>query len=376
MGKKNLLIASDCFLPRWDGIARFLLEIIPYLTRYYNVTVMAPKFEGKMRRIPKIRLVRFRLGIITLGDYRAAVPNKKTIIQEVKKADIIFTQTIGPIGKNTIEIAKKHKKKVVAYTHSIEWELVPHSAGYITLKSLFNKIALRIAKRLYGKCDLLMVPSLEISELLGWQGIRTKKVIVPLGTNTEEFVPPRDKAKAKELIKINPKDTVIGFSGRLGREKDIPTLYRAFRRLEKKYSNLSLLVVGKGVSELKRMLKRRKNIMLVEFTNNIVPYLQAMDIYVLPSLTETTSISTLEAMSCGLPVIVTPVGSLPGYIQNNYNGIFFPKRDPYRLEKKLSRLINNPGLRKTIGDNARKTVKEKFSWENTFKEMKKVFESL
>ena len=116
--------------------------------------------------------------------------------------------------------------------------------------------------------------------------------------------------------------------------------------------------------------------MLVEFTNNIVPYLQAMDIYVLPSLTETTSISTLEAMSCGLPVIVTPVGSLPGYIQNNYNGIFFPKRDPYRLEKKLSRLINNPGLRKTIGDNARKTVKEKFSWENTFKEMKKVFESL
>jgi len=47
----------------------------------------------------------------------------------------------------------------------------------------------------------------------------------------------------------------------------------------------------------------------------------------LPSLTETSSISTLEAMSCGLPVIATPVGSIPDYIYNRKNGLIFEKKD-------------------------------------------------
>ncbi len=376
MKKKNLLIATDCFLPRWDGVARFLSEIIPQLSKDYNITVLAPKFEGEIRGFPDVKIIRFKLGFIKMGDYRAAFPDKQIIKKEVSKANIIFTQTIGPIGKATIEVAKKRRKPIIAYIHSIEWELVPHSSGFAILKSVLNKVTLIIARRLYSKCRLLLVPSLEISELLSWQRIKTEKKIVPLGTNTEIFCPPESKDKAKKLLNINPKKTVIGFTGRLGREKDIPTLYRAFIRLEKKFPNLILLVIGKGVIEIKLMLSRRSNIINVEYTNNIKRYLQAMDIYVLPSLTETTSISTLEAMSTGLPVVVTRVGSLPSYIRNNYNGFFFQKKQPYFLEKKLSILLKNPELRKKMGENARKTVVENFSWSKTVKDIKAAIESV
>ncbi len=376
MEKKNLLIATDNFLPRWDGISRFLLEIIPPLSKKYRITVIAPKFPGKYENILNIKLIRFPLGRITFGDYTVCVVNKRTIKREVKNTDVIFSQTIGPIGDTTIKIAKKYQKPIVAYTHSVEWELVPNSIKNTLLKTPVNILTKLIAKRLYNKCNLLLVPSLEIAEILSWQGIKTKKKIVSLGTDSNKFVPPQNKAKAKERLKIDPKNIVIGFTGRLGREKDLPTLYRAFRRLEKRYPNLVLLLVGKGVEDLKRLFKKRKNIILIEYTNNILPYLQAMDIYVLPSLTETTSISTLEAMSTSLPVIVTPVGSLPGYIKNNYNGMFFPKKEPYFLEKKLIRLIQNPELRKKLGENARKTVIEKFSWENAIKGIEEAIEEI
>jgi len=376
MEKKNLLIASDNFLPRWDGIARFLSEIIPPLSKKYKITVIAPKFPGKFKNILNIKLIRFPLGRITFGDYTACVVNKRIIKQEVKNADVIFSQTIGPIGDSAIKIAKKYKKPILAYKHAIEWELVPNSIKNSLIKTPLNVLTKLIAKRLYNKCDILLVPSLEIAEILSYHGIKTKKKIVSMGTDSNKFVPSQNKSKAKELINIGPENIVIGFTGRLGREKDLPTLYRAFRRLEKRYPNIVLLIIGKGVEDLKRLFKKRKNMLLVEYTNNILPYLQAMDIYVLPSLTETTSISTLEAMSTALPVIVTPVGSLPGYIKNNYNGMFFPKKEPYFLVKKLSRLIEHPEIRKKLGENARKTIIEKFSWENTIKEIEETLEEI
>ena len=85
----------------------------------------------------------------------------------------------------------------------------------------------------------------------------------------------------------------------------------------------------------------QKNIILTGSKDNVVPYLQAMDIYVLPSLTETTSISTLEAMSCGLPVVVTPVGYVKNYIHDGKNGLFFPKKNSGILARKINELIKD-----------------------------------
>jgi len=93
----------------------------------------------------------------------------------------------------------------------------------------------------------------------------------------------------------------------------------------------------------------------------------------LPSLTETTSLSTLEAMACGLPVIVSNVGCLREYIKEKYNGLLFPKNNSYVLYEKLKFLIENPSLREEIGKNARKTT-ENFSWEKTILRIKKVFD--
>ena len=124
------------------------------------------------------------------------------------------------------------------------------------------------------------------------------------------------------------------------------------------------------------MFKSTPNIKHIKSTDNIVQFLQAIDIYVLPSLTETTSLSTLEAMSCGCAVLSTRVGLVKKYIKNKVNGSFFPKGNSHVLGLKLRWLIENPIIREKFGINARETIEKKFNWEKTEVEIMDALKSL
>jgi len=367
--KKRLLISTDNFLPRWDGIARVLLEIIPRLSRDYDITVVAPKFPGTAPSFKGVKIVRIPLSGMQFGDYPPAKFERKRIEGIVNENDVVFNQTIGPIGISTILAAKKHKIPVVSYIHSIEWELFSKALKRFR-KTVYHATRL-IARCCYNRCSLLIIPSEDVARVLKENKIKTKTMVVHLGTDVAKFIPPIDRKKAKRSIGINPRYIVIGFCGRIGREKDILTLYSAFTKLSAFYSNIILLIVGSGLKETEEALLRHKNIVLTGSKDNVVPYLQAMDIYVLPSLTETTSISTLEAMACGLAVVVTPVGYVRHYIQEGKNGLFFPKRNSAILARKINDLLKSEKLRQRLGNAARKTVVKLFNWDKTFKGIEK-----
>lgn len=371
----RILIATDSFLPRWDGVARFLDEIIPRLSKNHQISVLAPEFKGEFKGYDNVVISRFKASVIRLADYNLSFPSRKVIREYVKDADLVWTQTIGPVGAFAILEAKKQNKPVIAYIHSIEWELFTKSLNLIApLEKLVYSFVKRYARFLYNKCDLILVPSKEVAEIFKLNGISSQKKILHLGTNTSKFVPAIDKIRAKEHLSINPKKKVVGFAGRIGKEKDLITLYRAFARLQKKRSDIVLMVVGQDFAGVTNFFKEKENVMVVGQTSNIIPYFQAMDIYVLPSLTETTSLSTIEAMSCGIPVVVTRVGYVGEYVKDGLNGFFFPKKDSYTLSRLIEALLDNEILRKRIGNNARHTVIQQFSWEATIKQLKEVFE--
>ncbi len=361
--KKKLLIATDCFLPRWDGVSRFLYELLPYLCEQFEVTVLAPEFPGELPPLPVINLIRFPIIDFEFGDIQFSSLHYFAIKKVVAEHDLIFTQTIGPIGAITILAAKAKKKHIVSYIHSIDWELTTKSIG--KFKHFINIITKSYARFLYRKCDLLLMPFHELQELYRVNGINTKSKVIFLGTDTAHFKPPISRGEAKQKLGINPDTIVLGFVGRLAREKNLITLYRAFRIIEKKHENIKLLVVGKGIKELDKEFSSDKNVMMVGATDDVLQYLHAMDVYVLPSLTETTSLSTVEAMATGLPVIATPVGYVKYYIKEKHNGMFFPFRNSLVLSLKLDILIRNAETRQQLGKNARETAVKLFSFEKT-----------
>ncbi|PIN76449.1 hypothetical protein COV22_00400, partial [Candidatus Woesearchaeota archaeon CG10_big_fil_rev_8_21_14_0_10_47_5] len=207
----------------------------------------------------------------------------------------------------------------------------------------------------------------ETAELMRSIGIHTKMKVVHLGTDTHRFRPPANKGEAKKAIGFSPEDQIVGYCGRISREKNPITLYRAFAMLTKKRAGLKLLIVGDGPANLKSFLTGRQGIVISGIKGDVVPYLQAMDVYALASLTETTSLSTLEAMACGVPPICTPVGYIKAYIKGGFNGYTFPKGDWYALARIIDRLLSDKSLRERIGVNARETVVKRFSWDQTLK---------
>ena len=372
MQKKKLLIASDCFLPRWDGIARFLAELIPKIKEDYEVTVVAPDFNGSRINIPGVRILRIPVHKFTWGDFPPAKFKFRIIKKLVKENDLVFGQSIGPVGALAILYAKRFNKPMISFIHSIEWELVPKSASRFMF--FMSNVVKRIARWLYNKTSLLLVPSQDTASMLKSAGIGTKMEIVHLGVDTLKFFPAKSKEEAKENVGIEPKYIVIGFSGRVGREKDLGTLYRAFSIVRKKHENARLLIVGKGL-ELKDIFDSLDDIIHIPISNKVQDYLRAMDIFVLPSLTETSSLATMEAMACGLPVIATDVGHVKYYIRDGKNGYIFPKKDYETLARKLEKLIVNESLRKGIGLMARKTIETKYPWEKTVEEIKKCLDT-
>lgn len=380
--KKKLLIATDGFPPRWDGIARFLSEVIPKIKDNFDITVIAPissDFEDHIDRPEGYTLIRVPTHNWRFGDYypaRFKRKSRKIIKTAVQESDFVWVHSVMPIGVMAIHQARKHNKPCIAYIHVIDWDIVLKSLKiFKPLRYLAAWLVKIHARHWYNKCSILIVPSIDVANLLTDKGIKTQKTVVHLGTNVDRFTPPDSKDSAKIRIGIEPHKQVIGFIGRMSREKDISTLYRAFYQLSKKRKNLLLLLVGAGLAEITDPLKDKPNIIVTGQKNNVVPYFQAMDVYVLPSLTETTSLSTLEAMSCGLTVISTRVGFVKKYIKDKYNGLFFPAGNSFVLRKKIENVLDDDKQREILGHNARKTVMLNFSWNKTIEEIENILNS-
>ncbi len=370
--QKKLLIVTDTYFPKKDGVIIFLKKIIPSIQNL-EITVLAPRFKEDQKPIKNSELVTIPISNrFKLADYpsiKFSRENLRKIKRYVQEADVLFVQDVGPLGALSIRYAYKLKKPIVSYVHQITWEQLANviSTGWVMNSLTF--IFRRFVKRLYNKCDLLIVPYKSLALDLRNRGILTKEAVIKLGVSSDIFAPPENKAEAKKAVGIDPFSVVIGYCGRISKEKDTNTLRRAYSRLKDDYQKIYLLIIGGGSKEEVEKFRELRDVKITGFISNVPQYLQAIDIFVMPSLTETTSLATVEAMSAGLAVISTKVGYIKEYIMSRQNGLFFPKKDDYILRKKLEMLIKDKRQRQFLGENARKTVVERFRWDKTVREI-------
>lgn len=365
---KRLLIATDNFLPRHDGVVRFLIETLPFLKKRFSITLIVPQYKGKTIDIPGVRLVYIPTTKHFAGDFPVPKFHPMTILKTVRKADVVFTQTLGPIGATALFFAHTLRKPTASFIHSLEWELFIQAKEFGAKRAFIASWTKRFVKFLFRKNQLLIIPSQRIADALGWQGIHTPKRVVHLAVDANRFAPSKDvqlRHQERKRLGIADDEIVIGYHGRLANEKDLPTLLRAFVRLRNRYSQCRLLVVGSGIPRLEALFKDQPGVIHIPATNDVEHYLRLMDVYCLPSLTETTSLSTLEAMSTGLAVVATRVGFVKDYIQDGTNGLFFKMKDSHDLATQLERLCTQPSLRHRLGTQARMSVTRQFNWAHT-----------
>jgi glycosyltransferase involved in cell wall biosynthesis len=127
------------------------------------------------------------------------------------------------------------------------------------------------------------------------------------------------------------------------------------------FPDTHLMIVGTGPEEAHL---RQMPVPGVQFTGQVddtIPYLQAADLFVLPSATEGLSNAMLEALSTGLPVLATSVGGTPDVILHDVNGYLIPPDDLEALKSGLLALLADESLRARLGREARQSIRQKFS---------------
>lgn len=379
---RRVLVVVDNFFPKHDGVMRFIEEVVPPLAKDFKITILAANYDGKKFKtwngIPIFKFLVFR-GIKIL-DYSPVLPNPFVVWREVKKSDVIFVQTITSAYTVPLSIifGRLQRKKIVCYFHQKGWEqyyIHTRRKWGTKIAGMSEKVVKFISKFYGNMCDLFLISSEEMVSVLEKVGIRTKAEIVGLGVDIKEFKPARIKAKSKQKVDIDKKKFVIGYCGRVSYDKDIDTLVSAFNLFKEKHKNAMLLLVGDG-DKAHDMLKDTHSIYLTGFVENVADYYKAMDIFVLPSLTETTGLVLPEAMASGVACITTPVGFAQTHVSKGYNALLFGPKDVEGLVEQMELLYKDKKLRKHLARNARKTIEEGFTWNKTIKDLKRILKEV
>jgi len=369
--KPKLLIAVDTYYPKIDGTLKFVEEFVKRANKDFDYHLLVPNFQKKKDK-KDITFLDVSKIIVSSGyaSIKISYKNIKKIKKAVKETDLVFAQGPALISFFALLLSKLYKKKCVGYMHINLWAFFDKFLVSLPSKILYH-ILRPLAKHYLNACSLIMIPYPQLREELEERGVKTEIKVARLGVDIEKFSPTNKKNYYKKKVGIDENKFVIGYVGRISKEKNIDILLKAFERIESKQQS-HLLIVGDGPKEQVKPFKKKKNCTVTGFVNNVQDYLKAVDLFVMPSHTETTSLATLEAMSTGLPVIASKVGFMNSYIVRNHNGIFFPRNSDSLLAIKIEKLMENQELRKKLGQNARKTIAYSFSWERSINRIKRL----
>jgi len=242
-----------------------------------------------------------------------------------------------------------------------------------------------LRRTFYSFCDTVFAVSRELQDYHRKQGwFPAERIqVIPNGVDTRVFAPSlKTRQRARDRFNFPAESIVLGTVGRMVRIKDQRTLLHAAEQLVQCNLNIRVLLVGGG-SELEQLrsyvraspfLERR--VTFVEPSLHVSDIFQAMDIFILPSISEGMSNTLLEAMSSGLACLATAVGGNPEIIEEGRSGFLFAPANVTKLSELLKMLIRQSDLRKQLATAARDRAVACFSLDRMMQDYTKLYSEL
>ncbi|RJQ43497.1 MAG: glycosyltransferase [Nitrospiraceae bacterium] len=224
----------------------------------------------------------------------------------------------------------------------------------------------------------------ELEKCHSYLGLRNKAVVVPNGIDISEFtsLPSPDILKARYPALSNKK--VILFLGRISWKKGLDVLVKAFASVKKRRDDVHLLIAGNDeggyVKKVRKWLKDEGISKDATFTGLLegsakLEAFAGSDLFVLPSYSENFGMAVIEAMACGLPVIISDQVGIYREVINAEAGVVISP-DATELAKALANMLDDPDNNIKFKENSRKLVSERFTWDKISGQMMQIYESM
>ncbi|MEG2915673.1 MAG: glycosyltransferase [Oscillospiraceae bacterium] len=284
--------------------------------------------ENNILHCPATKLKKFY-------SYSVAPPISRTRLKMIENfnPDIIHIHNEFGIGLSGFRAAKILRVPLVYTLHTMYDEYL-----YYVVPSKFVNAVKRIShkyfKLLGEKAQAITGPSKKCEEYFNLVGVHKTVHVIPNAVELDSFMPENisDDSKKAFREKYNiPDDKMIAcFVGRLGREKSVDVLLDYWSKSISDSDNIHLVIIGDGPvkNELEQQAKNLKIDNMITFTGaiehtDLPPYLASCDIYITASLSDTNSISMLEGMATGLPVLQRLDELNEDQVINGKNGFVF-----------------------------------------------------
>lgn len=200
------------------------------------------------------------------------------------------------------------------------------------------------------------------------QKIPASKVrVIPNGVDLAKLACPRPHPFIlRRQLNIPPDADLVGTFAVFKPRKGLAYLLQAARSVVLVHPHVHFVLAGDGPERaaLEREVVRLglgRQVHLLGFRHDAVALMDALDLYVLPSLYEGMPRSVLEAMGLGKAVIVTDIGGSREAVVHNVTGLIVPPQDSDRLAEAICRMIESPTLRKSMGEKGRQVVETRLN---------------
>ena len=189
--------------------------------------------------------------------------------------------------------------------------------------------------------------------------------LIPNGVDGEKF-----KIQNSKVRSSRKNQKIVITTSRLVKKNGIDVLIRAMKEVKKSISGAECWILGDGpergaLEKLSLSLGLGESVQLLgSIPHEEVPnYLCKADVFVRPSRSEGMGNSFVESLSCGVPIIGTPVGGIPDIIEDGVTGLFARPEDPGDLAQKILRLLRDRKLQNRIAVRGQDMVRDRFSWD-------------
>jgi len=292
--------------------------------------------------------------------------------------------------KNIIQLIKQNRIDLI---HSHTWGTdfygywaskilgIPMISTIHNRYYIFEKWSRKLSYKVFiSQIKKIVAVSKDIQDLLREKlKLSPQKVrLIYNGIDTHKFENKMDLEPLRKELNLREKELILGNVGNLREVKDHHTLILSFHKVASFFPQAKLLIVGEG--ELKiRLIKLcaelglENRVLFLGHREDVNLLLGLMDLFILSSHSEGCSISVLEAMASGKPVVATRVGGNPELVLEGKTGFLVPPAEPEKLAEKTIFLLRNEDLRVKMGDEGRKRVNEKFSLETMLKNYEELY---
>ena len=326
----------------------------------------------------------FSIFVLTLTPKSFETLDKSVIsIRKVRSnEDINFFDSLIYSIKTFIWLIKNRKKYDVIHCLSAYFNTSIPSvlAAMITRKQVIVKITQaeyrrdyrsktnprfwlkKLRKRVVKRANIFIAISDQIKDELILEGISAHQIKnIPNSVDTEKYKPMKskdEKKKRKQQMGISENGINLLFVGLINRRKGFYDLVNALDTINVNKS-INVYVCGPVEDDIDKLnLKKNKKVAyhILGNVDNVLDYYQTMDVFVFPSYSEGLPNALLEAVSSGLPSVVSNIGGNTDIIKNEKNGLTFIKGDVNDLRLKIEEMINNNELRLQFANNSRKSI--------------------